>query len=97
MIYAVLVLIFYRALVRSRRASLGAGVGEQALEFTWNGFCLCFVLATLVTALARLWLYRFAVFQIAAFFSFYVLAGLALLAGTILYVLRREPEAGTKP
>ncbi|MGO8679263.1 MAG: hypothetical protein ACLQVX_25765 [Limisphaerales bacterium] len=83
-LYAALLWIFHRCLLRSRRVPSGAAQ-EAAVGFSWRGFCLCFILATAVTTAARLWLHQFVGAQIAVFFSFYVITGLALLVGAVLY------------
>lgn len=95
LIYAVLLLIFYRVLARCRHMPIEPGV-QQNLPFTWKGFVLCFILGTTVTALARLLLLSFAAVQIAVFFSFYVVAGLGLLACTIFYAVGSEHAPGVK-
>jgi hypothetical protein len=87
-IYAVLLWILYRSLLRSRREQL-AGAGEFAVEFSWRGFVSCCALATAVTTAARLCLHQFWGAQIAVFFPFYVISGLALLVGAVLYATGR--------
>ncbi|HZR17164.1 MAG TPA: hypothetical protein VFE51_07540 [Verrucomicrobiae bacterium] len=84
LIYAALFLILYNCLLRSRRTTEPA-YPEKQLSFGWRGFVLCFLWATLVTVTARLLLHRFALLQIAVFFSFYVLTGIALLIGAVVY------------
>lgn len=86
-LYAALLWIFHRSLLRSRLMPAVAD-GEWALAFTWRGFILCFVLGTAVTTLARLFLKPFALAQVISFFSLYVITGLALLVGAILYASR---------
>jgi hypothetical protein len=83
-LYAALLLIFYRCLVRSRLACPPAAQ-ESAPQFSWRGFFLCVALATAVTTAARLCLHQFANVQMAVFLSFYVIAGLALLLGVLRY------------
>ncbi len=94
-LYAVLLWIFYRCLLRSRQEP--PPTKEQTLAFTWRGFWGCVGSATAVTTTARLLLYKFAVAQIVVFFSFYVIAGLALLVGAALYAAKppaaRPPES----
>jgi hypothetical protein len=91
-LYAVLGWIFYRSLLRSRQTPVVA-VGEWTPAFTWRGFFFCFGLATAVTTAARIWLHDFAAVQIMFFFSFYVITGLALLIGAMLYAFRHfAPE-----
>lgn len=89
-LYAALLLIFYRCLVRSRQAPPVAEEGAPVV-FGWRGFFLCCGLATAVTAAARLLLHQFALVQIAVFFAFYIAAGLALLGGSVRYATGRLP------
>ncbi len=91
MIYAALLLIFYRCLVRSRQEP-APGEGGFAVAFGWRGFCLCVGLATAVTTAARLCLHKLALVQIAVFFSLYLIAGLVLLVGAVRYVTVRQKE-----
>jgi hypothetical protein len=89
-LYAAFLVIFYRCVLRSRLTPIMT-VGEWTPTFTWRGFFLCFGLATVVTTAARLVLHKFAVVQIIVFFSFYVIAGLVLLVGAVLYASRQSP------
>jgi hypothetical protein len=88
LIYAGLLVIFYRTLRRSRQVACPAD-DPPAPAFIWRGFVVCVGVGTLVTTVARLFLYPFVTIQIALFFSFYVLAGVALLVGAGLYASRR--------
>jgi hypothetical protein len=88
-LYAALLSIFYRCLLRSRQAQ--PAVEEKTVAFTWRGFLFCFGWATVVTAAARLWLHPYVNLQMALFFAFYVITGLVLLAGTIRYASGRLP------
>jgi hypothetical protein len=89
-LYAAFLVIFYRCVLRSRLTPI-VTFGEWAPTFTWRGFILCFGLTIVVTTAARLFLHQFAVVQIIVFFSFYVIAGLALLLGAMLYALKKNP------
>lgn len=92
-LYAALGWIFYRSLLRSRRMPPVAA-GEWTPSFTWRGFLFCFGLATAVTTVARCWLHDFAAVQITVFFTFYVITGLGLFTGAILYASRRSTPEG---
>ena len=87
-LYAVWLGIFYRCLARARQESSPAAE-EGVTSFRWRGFVLCFGVATVVTTAARFFLRGFAALQMAVFFSFYVISGLALLVGSVLYATRR--------
>jgi hypothetical protein len=82
-IYAALLVIFYRCLLHSREDE--PPTGETAVAFTWRGFIYCVVLATVVTCLARLCLHRLVNYQMFIFFSFYTISGLILLIGAVRY------------
>jgi hypothetical protein len=91
-LYAVLLWIFYRCLLRSRLGT--PALGESVVLFNWRGFWLCIAIATGVTTAARYWLHSLVFVQMAVFFSFYTLTGLALLAGAVLYAASRTiPKA----
>jgi hypothetical protein len=90
LLYAALLLIFYRCLVRSRQAPAATGEGAT-IVFGWRGFLLCCGLATAVTTGARLLVHQFAVVQMAVFFGFYIVVGLALLGGAVRYATGRLP------
>jgi hypothetical protein len=89
LIYAALILILYGCLLKSRQM-VGPTHVPGTLAFTWRGFILCFLWGTVVTVAARFFLHAFALAQIAVFFSFYVLTGLVLLVGAIVYALKLE-------
>jgi hypothetical protein len=89
-LYAVLILVFVAALSRSRRepAAPVAAFSGPPFPFSWHGFVLACVVATTVTTICRLLLFPFAWLQVASLFTFYVVAGLLLFAGSIRYILR---------
>jgi hypothetical protein len=91
-LYAALLTMFYRCILRSRQVPSPDEPG--VVGFTWRGFVFCFGFATAVTTAARLWLHRFAIIQIALFFTFYIVAGLALLAGAVRYATKGPPTQG---
>jgi len=86
-LYAVLLLVFIGALRQSRReaTATGASLTGQPFVFTWRGFLMACAVATGVTTISRLLLFRFASLQILLFFSFYVVAGLVLFVGSLIY------------
>jgi len=90
LLYAVLILVFIGSLSRSRRepAAPVAPFSGPPFAFSWRGFVLACAVATTVTAICRLLLFRFALFQLVSLFTFYVVAGLLLFAGSIRYSLR---------
>ena len=95
LLYAALLLVFLFALRASRRGPApAAGPGtEPPFTFTWRGFVQACLVGTAVTTVCRLALIRFASIQVMLLFSFYVVAGLMLFAGTLLYIGKsREPE-----
>lgn len=92
-IYAGLVFIFYRALKRSKETRLSE-TDPPHVPFTWRGFFVCVADATLVTCLARQWLHAFVSLQIAVFFCFYAVTGLALLFGATAYAWRTPRTSG---
>ncbi len=87
-IYAAMLLIFYGCLVRSR-TTLVEVTGRKPVAFAWSGFAWCVVLGTAVTSAARLSLHGLLTIQMAVFFGFYTITGLALLAGAMLYAAGR--------
>jgi hypothetical protein len=91
LIYAALLWIFYRCLLRSRKGP--AAAEEKAVSFTWRGFFFCVAVATAVTTLARLWLHQMVLVQMAVFFTFYTLTGLTLLAGATLYASKQTQKS----
>ncbi len=101
-LYAVLLLVFIACLRRSKReASPGSSAFTgPPLCFTWRGFLLAGAVATGVTTVSRLLLYRFAPLQILSLFSFYILAGLLLFAGCLIYARGSStprPQANASP
>jgi hypothetical protein len=94
LIYAAVLFIFYRCLQRSRVGSVASSGGGETLGppfvFSWRGFVLAGAAATIVTTVSRWLLFPFALWQVLFMFTFYVLAGLALLAGTIAYISRPQ-------
>ncbi len=86
-LYAILLLVFYGALRQSRRNLMPSPASSllRPFAFSWQGFALACSVATAVTTLSRLLLFRFAWLQIAVLFSFYVIAGLLLFTGAIIY------------
>jgi hypothetical protein len=98
LLYAVLILVFIGSLSNSPRAE-AAPVGPfkgPPFAFSWRGFILACAVATSVTTVCRLLLFPFAGLQVAALFTFYVLAGLLLFAGSIRYSLRPALKAMRK-
>jgi len=97
LIYAGALFVFFRCLQRSKlqpAASCNAGVAAgPPFSFSWRGFVAACTVATVVTMVARWLLFPFALWQIAFMFTFYVLAGLALLTVTLVHI--RRP--GTEP
>jgi hypothetical protein len=89
-LYAALLFLFFRSLQRSRSTSL-PGPDSRPFFFSWRGFFICVAVGTSVTTLARLWLHAFAIIQITIFFSLYVITGLALLVGAVLYASKKAP------
>lgn len=90
LLYAALLLVFIGSLKRSRRepAESVAPVKGPPFVFSWRGFVAACVVATSVTTMCRLLLFPFAWLQMASLFTFYVVAGLLLLAGSMRYSLR---------
>jgi len=86
-LYAVLLVVFVRSLRRSRAdITEPKGLGEnRSIVFTWRGFVLACAVATVVTTISRLLLLPFAALQVLVLFSFYVLAGLFLFIGSVIY------------
>jgi hypothetical protein len=89
-LYAVLLVVFVWSLRRSRaEATEAKGSGADGpFVFTWRGFVLAGAVATVVTTFSRLLLFPFASIQVLAMFSFYVLAGLFLFVGSVIYAWR---------
>ena len=88
-LYAILILVFIASLSRSRRDETAAVApfNKPAFAFSWRGFVLACAVATSVTTICRLLLFPFAWLQVASLFTFYVIAGLLLFAGSIRYSL----------
>jgi hypothetical protein len=86
-LYVVLLLVFVGSLRRSTRDSTSAGgsLAGSALSFSWRGFVFACAVATGITTLSRLMFFRFAPIQILLMFSFYVVTGLCLFAGAVMY------------
>ena len=86
-LYAVLLVVFVRSLHRSRgeATELKNLVENRSIVFTWRGFVLACAVATVVTTISRLLLLPFAALQVLVLFSFYVLAGLFLFIGSVIY------------
>jgi len=91
MIYASLLALFCRCLLASRHGFPPAE--ENVVGFTWRGFWCCFGTATVVTTAARLWLHKFVPVQMVVFFTFYIVAGLVLLLGTVLYATKNTAHS----
>ena len=90
-IYAVLLLLFIGSLRRSRRDAMTndpSFIGPPFV-FSWRGFVSACVATTVVTTVSRLALFRFALLQVLLMFSFYVIAGLLLFTGAVIYSSRR--------
>jgi len=86
-LYAVLILVFIGSLRRSRHKptmTIALFTGPP-FGFSWRGFVLACVVATAVTTVSRLVFFRFAGLQVVVLFSFYVVAGLGLFAGSLIY------------
>jgi len=92
LIYAGALLLCFRCLQRSKQqptASNTAGVATGfPFSFSWRGFVAACTVATVVTMVSRWLLFPFALWQIAFMFTFYVLAGLALLTVTLAHISR---------
>lgn len=83
-IYFVMLAIFYGCLLNVKTEQELAS-SEPGISFGWRGFWWCVGAGTAVTVAARCFLHNFLLIQIAIFFTFYVVAGLCLLAGAALY------------
>ena len=93
----VLILVFIASLSRSRRepAAPGAPFSGPPLAFSWRGFVLACAVAATVTTICRLLLFPFAWLQVISLFTFYVVAGLLLFAGSIRYSVRPVWKTGS--
>jgi hypothetical protein len=92
LIYAFVLFIFVRCLQQSRGEPLepsdtGLGSGGP-FAFSWRGFVLSCAVATAVTTVSRLLLFPFVPLQVLLMLTLYVVAGLALFAGTLRYISR---------
>lgn len=89
LLYAGLLVVFLKCL----RGPGGQTSGPPAIPapiftFSWRGFFLAGVVATVVTTLARAVLISFAELQVLVMFTFYVLTGIVLLAGLLTHIRR---------
>lgn len=93
LIYAGLLVVFFRCLRQSRGAAPAPADGGLApgtpFHFSWRGFALACLVATSVTTLSRLFLFPFALMQVGLMFTFFVVAGVLLLGGLLNHVRRR--------
>ena len=93
LIYAGLGWSFCRCLRRSAqvpRLSPETSVAPVPLfPFSWRGFVLACALASGVTTVARMLLFPFVPVQIICMFTFFVVTGIALLAGLLLHIRER--------
>jgi hypothetical protein len=89
-LYAVVILVFISSLGRSRRAETApvSPFNGPPFAFSWRGFVLSCAVATTVTTTCRLLLFPFAWLQMVSLFTFYVVAGLLLFAGSIRYSVK---------
>ena len=58
-------------------------------NFSWRGFALACAVATVVTTIARMVLFPFVALQVLLMFTFFVVVGIALLAGLVSHISRR--------
>jgi hypothetical protein len=97
-IYAALLFIFRRCLLQSKHELPAVPCEPCPVTFTWRGFFLCCGLATAVTTVSRLVLFPVASLQVVVLFSLYVVLGLVLLAGAILYASKQTAsDVGRNP
>jgi hypothetical protein len=93
LIYAGLGWVFFRCLRRSAQGPWSSSEDPVAAvplyTFSWRGFVLACALASVVTTLARLFLFPFVPVQILCMFSFFVGTGIALLGGLLIHVRQR--------
>ena len=86
LIYAGLLYVFLRCLRKSGgQASRTPEASAPLFRFSWRGFVWACAVATVVTTLSRLLLFPFAMVQVLFMFTFYVVSGIALLAGLLTY------------
>jgi hypothetical protein len=92
LIYAGLGWVFFRCLRRPAQTPLPSPEAPVApiplYTFSWRGFVLACVLASVVTTIARLVLFPFVPVQIICMFTFFVVTGIALLAGLLIHISR---------
>lgn len=98
-IYAFVLFVFFRCLHQSRcepmeSSDAGLGLGPP-FAFSWRGFVLACAVATVVTTISRWLLFPLALLQVLLMFTFYVVTGLALFAGTLRYISRPPPNGPT--
>jgi len=97
LIYAGALVVFFRCLQRSKRGAIASSRAGMAtvppFAFSWLAFVFACTVATTVTVVSRWLLFPFAAWQILFMFTFYVLAGLALLTVTLVYISRPGTEA----
>lgn len=88
--YAGLLYVFIRCLQIGRgfRGSISQAQSSPTpvLQLTWRGFLQACALATMVTTIARAFLFPLAGFQVLFMFTFYVVSGLLLLAGLLTHI-----------
>ncbi|MBI1177879.1 hypothetical protein GC207_10635 [bacterium] len=88
--YAGLLYVFVRCLRIGRRFHSSFSQAQSSptpvLQFTWSGFIQACALATIVTTIARAFLFPLAGFQVLFMFTFYVVSGLLLLAGLLTHI-----------
>ena len=93
LIYAGLLVIFFRCLRNSRQAPSPSAISEvnqgALFQFSWRGFALACAVATVVTVVARFFLFPFVLWQIGIMFTFYVVSGVLLLIGLVNFARKR--------
>jgi hypothetical protein len=92
LIYAGACLVFFRCLRRSPGSAPelldAVAATNPPLAFSWRGFVLACAVATAVTSASRLLLFPFAPVQALLMLTFFVVTGLALLAGDLVHAFR---------
>ena len=90
LIYAGLLLLFVRCLRQSRNTPNLFPNAEVApgppFRFSWRGFALACVMATVVTTISRMFLFPFALGQVLLMLTFFVVVGIMLLAGLLIHI-----------
>ncbi len=90
LIYAGLLLLFVRCLRPSRNTPNSFPDAEvppgPPFRFSWRGFALACMMATVVTTISRMFLFPFAHMQVLLMFTFFVVAGILLLAGLLIHI-----------